>query len=261
MIWRVVQASSTGTSHIENGEGCQDECLAMTFCALDGEEYFLGLVSDGAGSASHGGRGASIVCEAGSVVIEQWVRESASLSGLTPEAVTNWVVAIRQRICQAAEAEGVTPRDFACTLLGAVVGTNAAAFFQVGDGAIVIGDGNSFSPAFWPETGEYANMTYFVTDENALEHLRVAVSLSPPDEVAMFSDGLQRLALVYESRTAYTPFFEPMFSVLRKADPVACNMLSDQLARFLSSPKVNERTDDDKTLVLATRRYYREVQS
>jgi hypothetical protein len=77
----------------------------------------------------------------------------------------------------------------------------------------------------------------------------------------MFSDGLQRLALVYESQTAYTPFFEPMFSVLRKADLAACDTLSDQLARFLSSPKVNERTDDDKTLVLATRRYNREVQS
>jgi hypothetical protein len=55
----------------------------------------------------------------------------------------------------------------------------------------------------------------------------VEISLSPPDEVAMFSDGLQRLALVYESRTAYTPFFEPMFSVLRKADLAACGTLSD----------------------------------
>ena len=260
MIWRIVQASSTGTSHIEHGEVCQDEYFAGVFDTPGGEAYFLGLVSDGAGSASHGGRGASIVCEAGSVVIEQLVREVVSLSGLTSEAVTSWVVAIRQRICQAAEAEGLASRDFACTLLGAVIGTNTAAFFQVGDGAIVIGDGDSFAPVFWPETGEYANMTYFVTDEDALAHLRVEISLSPPDEVAMFSDGLQRLALVYESRTAYTPFFEPMFSVLRKADLAACGTLSDQLARFLSSPKVNERTDDDKTLVLAARRYDREAQ-
>jgi len=261
MIWRIVQASSTGTSHIKHGEVCQDECLAGVFDAPDGEGYFLGLVSDGAGSALHGGRGASITCEAGSVVIEQWACESTSLSELTPEAVTSWVVAIRQRIGQAAEAEGLTSRDFACTLLGAVVGTNTAAFFQVGDGAIVIGDGDDFSPVFWPETGEYANMTYFVTDEDALGHLRVEISLSPPEEVAMFSDGLQRLALVYESQTAYTPFFEPMFRTLRKADLAACNTLSDQLARFLSSPKVNERTDDDKTLVLATRGYHCEARS
>jgi hypothetical protein len=256
MIWRVIQASSTGTSHIEKGEVCQDECLAGAFCAPDGKEYFLGLVSDGAGSALHGGRGAAIVCEAGSAIIEQWVRETASLSGLTQDTVTSWVVAIRQHICQAAEAKGLSPRDFACTLLGAVVSTQAAAFFQVGDGAIVIGDGDGFHPVFWPETGEYANMTYFVTDEDALGHLRVEVSLSPPEEVAMFSDGLQRLALVYESRTAYTPFFEPMFGILGKADPAICDTLSNQLARFLDSPKINERTDDDKTLVLATCKSY-----
>jgi len=259
MTWRVVQASSVGTSHIENGEACQDECLAGTFCAPDSEEYFLGLVSDGAGSASHGRFGAEAACEKGRSVIERWVRKEVALSRLTLETVTSWVVAIRQHICQAADAKGVTPRDFACTLLGAVVGTKAAAFFQVGDGAIVIRDGDSFHPVFWPDAGEYANMTYFVTDEDALVHLRRKIWLSSresslPGEVAMFSDGLQRLALVYESRTAYKPFFEPMFGTLRKVNPAACDMLSDQLALFLGNPKVNERTDDDKTLVLATRR-------
>src|SRR5213594_1548651 len=120
MIWRVVQASSIGTSHIENGEGCQDECLASVLCAPVGEECFLGLVSDGAGSALQGGRGAAIACETGYAVIERWIREACSLASVTPEAVTSWIVTLRQRICQTAEVKGLTPRDFACTLLGAV---------------------------------------------------------------------------------------------------------------------------------------------
>jgi Protein phosphatase 2C len=254
MTWRVVSACSPGTSHIENGEICQDECFGCAFCAPDGEEYFLGIVSDGAGSSSQGERGAAAACEEGIAVIEQWVQGVGSLSRLTPEAVKSWVLSIRQRICQTAEASGFSPRDFACTLLGAVVGTKAAAFFQIGDGGIVIGDGDLLSPVFWPDTGEYASMTYFITDEDALGRLRVEVSLSPPDEVAIFSDGLQRLALVYESQTAFKPFFEPMFASIRKVDPATCAILSDQLARFLDSPKVNERTDDDKSLVLASRR-------
>ncbi len=259
MIWRVVQASAIGTSHIAKGETCQDECLAGAFRMPNGEEYFLSLVSDGAGSASHGRFGAEMACRKGREVIEWWIRQEQSLSRLTLATVTSWVVAIRQNICQAAEAKGLTPRDFACTLLGTIVGSKAAAFFQIGDGAIVINKGDDFQPVFWPDTGEYANMTYFVTDEDALVHLHSKIWLSSresslPDEAAMFSDGLQRLALVYESRTAYQPFFEPMFGTLRKADLTACDMLSDQLARFLGSPKVNERTDDDKTLVLATRR-------
>src|SRR5262249_50284264 len=122
MTWRVVQASVIGTSHSENGEVCQDECLADACRAPDREEYFLGIVSDGAGSASHGRFGAAVACEKGREVIEQWLRKEVSLSQLTLETVTSWVVAIRQHICQAAEASGLSPRDFACTLLGAVVG-------------------------------------------------------------------------------------------------------------------------------------------
>src|SRR2546426_4506619 len=190
MTWRFVYACSTGTSHSEQGEVCQDMCQARVFCAPDGDEYFLGLVSDGAGSASHGGYGAAVACTQGVAVIGQWIQEEGSLARLTSETVKDWVVAIRQNICHTAEARGLTPRDFACTLLGAVVGTRAAAFFQIGDGAIVIGDSNGFHPVFWPDAGEYANMTYFVTDEDALVHLRMKIWLSSlesslPGEVAM----------------------------------------------------------------------------
>ncbi|MGA0525444.1 protein phosphatase 2C domain-containing protein, partial [Escherichia coli] len=63
-----------------------------------------------------------------------------------------------------------------------------------------------------------------------------------------------RLALAFETKLPHQPFFEPMFSVLRRTEPSDCEGLSAQLGQFLNSPQVNERTDDDKTLVLATRR-------
>lgn len=120
---------------------------------------------------------------------------------------------------------------------------------------MVIEEGeDGFFPVFWPESGKYANMTYFLTDEDAFAHLRIKLFQDAHDEIAMFSDGMQRLALVYESKAAFKPFFEPMFVRLRKSDIAECDMLSGQLALFLNSPKVNERTDDDKTLILATRK-------
>ncbi len=258
MIWKFVQACSAGRSHIENDEDCQDECLAYTSDTPDGEEYFIALVSDGAGSASNGGDGAAVACAMGSIVIEKWIREAGFLSDITPEVLKDRIAEIRQHICQEAESKKLTPRDFACTLLGGIVSLKIAVFFQVGDGAIVINDGDDLRPVFWPEKGEYDNMTYFITDEDVSEHIQIEVSVSPPDEIAIFSDGLQRLALVYHSKTAYKPFFEPMFDTLRKvSDRITCYKLSEQLIRFLDSPKINERTDDDKSLVLATRRYYK----
>lgn len=255
MNWKVVQASVIGTSHAERDVACQDDCAAFTFLAPNGEECFVALVSDGAGSAICGGKGAMIACETGIRLIEQWVNQAQSLSDLSVEAVALWVDTIRYELWLASRAEGLTPRDYACTLLGAVIGEKSAAFFQVGDGGIVIGEGDGFRPVFWPDSGEYANMTYFITDENVLFHLHSEVSSKASLEVAVFSDGIQRLALHYQSRTAHKPFFEPMFAKLREAQSNECDLLSEQLAKFLDSSRINERTDDDKTLILATRRF------
>ncbi len=254
MSWKVVQASVIGTSHGGNGEACQDDCAVAMFPAPCGEECLVALVSDGAGSAICGGMGAMVACESGIRVIEQWVIEAQSLSDLSSDIVVSWVDTIHYQIWLASKAAGYTPRDYACTLLGAVIGEKNAAFFQVGDGAIVIDDGDGFRPVFWPDSGEYANMTYFVTDEDMLSHLHSEVSFAAPLEVALFSDGIQRLALAYESRTVHKPFFEPMFARLRQTGNDECDVLSEQLASFLGSARVNERSDDDKTLVLATRR-------
>ena len=96
-------------------------------------------------------------------------------------------------------------------------------------------------------------MTYFVTEEDALDHLHVCVTTARIDEIAMFSDGIQRLALLFEQRTAHHPFFESMFKVLRSSNVADCGKLDQQLAGFLNSQAINKRTDDDKTLVMATR--------
>jgi hypothetical protein len=254
--WKVIQASAIGTSHAVRDEPCQDDCAATTFHAPAGDECFVALVSDGAGSAIRGGRGAMVACETGIKVIGEWVSQAKSLSALSSDIIAEWVDTIRYHLWLASRDEGLLLYDYACTLLGAVIGGNNAAFFQIGDGAIVICEGDGFRPVFWPDFGEYANMTYFVTDENALSCLHSEVYPAAPAEVAVFSDGIQRLALVYQTREAYKPFFEPMFARLRKAaDEDECDLLSGQLAIFLGSPPVNERTDDDKTLVLATRRF------
>jgi hypothetical protein len=100
-------------------------------------------------------------------------------------------------------------------------------------------------------TGEYANMTNFVTDVNAIDLLAVKMFSNRADKVAVFSDGLQRLALNMETNTAHDPFFTPFFTVLSAATSAQEDLLKTQLAQFLQSPAVNERTDDDKSLVLA----------
>lgn len=252
-MWKIISASTVGTSHTDLNLPCQDHCYAGIIRSASRRDYLVCIVSDGAGSAEEGGKGAELACATARSSIETAIRNFRP-----SRRPKNWVKScikdIQRAINKTAEANALSARDYACTLLGAVVSSKSAAFFQIGDGAIVASNGYAQGVVFWPDSGLYANMTHFVTDEDALSNLHFCVTKTGIDEVALFSDGIQRLALSFEQRTPHTPFFEPMLNVLRKSDPVDCKALDESLMHFLNSPQVNERTDDDKTLVLATRR-------
>jgi hypothetical protein len=99
------------------------------------------------------------------------------LDGITKEFVEDWLSRVRAEIRDRAEIVDLSPREFACTLLGAVVGQDRAAFFQIGDGAIVVSnraEPDDYGWVFWPQHGEFANQTNFITQDNALEILELS---------------------------------------------------------------------------------------
>jgi len=258
--WRLAAASALGTSHEKLGTPCQDAHACEALLSATGETLLVAVVADGAGSAVRSGDGAQLAC---ALMLEEARALGGGIAGLSRELVCDWLARFQAEIGVRAAAEGLAPRDFACTLLVALVGEERAAFFQIGDGAMVVsdrdGDGDpsgegGYAWVFWPDNGEYENLTYFATDPQAADHLRFDTADRAVDEIALFSDGLQRLALHYQTRTAHPPFFRSLFAAVRAADGEAAESLSGRLAAYLSSPPVNERTDDDKTLILATRR-------
>ncbi|HEV3436661.1 MAG TPA: protein phosphatase 2C domain-containing protein, partial [Gemmata sp.] len=122
---------------------------------------------------------------------------------------------------------------------------------QLGDGAAVVSKDERYLPVFWPQSGEYANTTYFLTDPSFEKHVEFARWDEMVSEFAIMTDGLQRLALDYSTKLGHRGFFHPLFRDLRAS--VASDQLDGPLAEFLDCPRVNQRTDDDKTLILATR--------
>jgi hypothetical protein len=253
-MWKVIRASAVGTSHTESNLPCQDKCYAnVVRSTVDDIDYLVCLVADGAGSAKEGERGAELACAAAWISIEASLQRSQS-TPLDETIVEGWIRDVRRAIFESADTNSYTARDYACTFLGAVLSPSKAIFFQIGDGAIVASSGYVQGVVFWPDSGPYANMTNFITEEDALLNLHISITSSRINEIALFSDGIQRLALSFEQRTPHNPFFEPMLNVLRSQKPVECEALNEKLAHFLNSPQINERTDDDKTLILATRR-------
>nr|WP_121198387.1 hypothetical protein [Mucilaginibacter gracilis] len=73
-------------------------------------------------------------------------------------------------------------------------------------------------------------------------------------EISVFTDGLQMLALDYESTTVHQPFFNDLMKWLRVAEnSEQVDILNNKLNSFLNGDVINSKTDDDKTLLLATK--------
>jgi Protein phosphatase 2C len=247
--WRVVSASEIGTSHIAAGTSCEDSCWAQVDSTADGQPFLSMFVSDGAGSAARGGEGAELAIEAAGGFITSKLRLKEF--GLCDALAVECVVAIRERIYGHAETQDLKARDFACTFLGVLSSSQGTLVMQVGDGGVVVDVGSGLETAIVPMSGEYANMTNFVTDDEAVSILATKAYPVPATRVAAFSDGLQRLVLDMTTNKPYEPFFAKFFQILGNATADKEDELHGALTRFLTSSSVNDRTDDDKTLAMA----------
>jgi hypothetical protein len=254
--WRFAGTTVIGTSHVKSGTPCQDDYRCRVFRHCGHEPIIAIAVSDGAGSASRGEEGATITCASLIEQAERFLARNRSVASMTEQDAHEWLDTVRKAIADRAREAEHEVRDYACTMLFALVGVETAVFLQIGDGVIVVNDQDQhWSWVFWPERGEFANTTFFVTDAAAPDHLRFEQRYGSIDEIALLSDGIEPLVLHYASRTVHTTFFDRMFGPVRGSQVVGEDFaLSQDLESYLSSPAILERTDDDKTLVLATRR-------
>lgn len=244
MAWRWASASVIGTSHIQNGDRLQDAYAVAEI----GNGSILAVVSDGAGSAKFGAYGAWLTCRFLSVRFREWVRANPDLP--SDEEVADWIDELRDRISAIATQRESTPRQFAATLAAIVVTPDEAVTLHIGDSAVVGRTGTEWDVLCWPENGEYASSTYFVTDDPE-PRLNITRHPREHDAFALFSDGVGDLALSHLEQNAYPRFFDPMFHPVDAASGEGRLVeLSAKLATYLAGPSVCERTDDDKTLIL-----------
>lgn len=254
--WTYSAASVIGTSHIELGLPCQDAHSVSTCADKNGVRVLVAVVCDGAGTAANARRGAELVSSEFHRLLASHLA-SAAVEEIDDEVLRAAVSAARKKVCDEAEANEFDVRSYATTLLAAVVSDVSSAFCQIGDGAIVVRDDadREWCWVFWPQHGEVANATSFATDDDFESRLEIDLGKRGVRELAVFSDGIEKLVLKFDDRTVHAPFFDTVFGPIRNS-PVheEDRSLSEALASYLSSDAICRRTDDDKTLVLATRR-------
>lgn len=249
-MWRHISQSVPGRHHRGEGAACQDSCLVI----LLGEEpnaALVACVADGAGSCAFSELGAQLACQTIIQCAEAHFAAHGELTGLDEETVLQWCDEARRNIGEHAEANNRQLRDYSSTLCASIVAPSGSIFFQIGDGAIVVRKNQMFGVVFWPQSGEYINTTTFLTSPEYRERVQVCATADGFSDVALLTDGLERMALQFHSFTPHAPFFQPLFAAVRSSQEPAA--LSDDLRLFLQSDSVQNKNDDDKTLVLASR--------
>lgn len=241
--WKVVAASAQGKSHIDLGLPCQD---AHAFEVRD--NWVVAVLCDGAGSAALSQRGA----EYSSQNIVKRLIDTVVISGLEQgrDNLCSIVASVRGGLLELAAAESVSAELFACTVVGMVANQNQGFLFHIGDGAgIVELAGEQVTRVISaPENGEYANETYFLTDEHWAEHLHFAEFTGPVACIGLMSDGAMPFVMNRALDDFSRPFIDPVTRYLLANDQT---IGSEALGNTLSGESTWAITGDDKTLLLA----------
>lgn len=249
--WQVVAAAVRGTSHEKAGQPCQD---AVAWREMPGG-VLLAAVADGAGSAKLSEVGSELVVRRALAFLEESLQDAAAWreeGGARSRLQAALAAALTALTAEAGKRQ-VQPGDLATTLLVCAATPERVAAAQIGDGAVVLAEPDGgFRTLTKPPPGEYLNETVFLTSEDALARAQLEVWSGPVRQVALFSDGLQMLALTMPEATPHAPFFKPLFAWLERATDAAAARAD--LEALLRSPRVTSRTEDDLTLLLARRR-------
>lgn len=250
MNWKYFYATERGTSHIANDTPRQDNCSVVTF-KISGTRYLISVVADGAGSASKSQISSKYICYYFIKRMGNWLKKN-SISDFRKDIVFSWITLLHKIFDKAVnDGHATSRREFASTFLFCVLSDKGNLFMQIGDGAISVEKDGVLDCVFKPQNGEYINTTHFITEENFKQNLMFEKNKEDITKVAMFTDGIETIALDMQNMKPHTPFFAPFFKIFSKIkNNGKCNALCKNLSEFLNSERVNKMTNDDKTLVL-----------
>jgi uncharacterized protein YerC len=246
--WNVAAASVQGTSHIKRSQPCQDACY---WVVLD-DNVLIAAVADGAGSVSMSEVGSTLAVQTAVEEIQERAERLKTLKN--QEDWSDFFQDICHLTLNVLEAEAnflqVDKRELSTTLILVVATPNLIATAQIGDGAVVMRDAlDKITGLTNPNVEEFLEFTTFLTSPKALDSIQIGFWEGQVTQLAMFSDGLQLLALKMPEGKPHEPFFVPLFQAIAQEPDM--DEMNKGLTKFLVSDRVTSKADDDLTLLIA----------
>jgi uncharacterized protein YerC len=246
--WNVAAASVQGTSHIKRSQPCQDACY---WVVLD-DNVLIAAVADGAGSVSMSEVGSTLAVQTAVEEIQERAERLKTLKN--QEDWSDFFQDICHLTLNVLEAEAnflqVDKRELSTTLILVVATPDSIATAQIGDGAVVMREAlDKITGLTNPNVEEFLEFTTFLTSPKALDSIQIGFWEGKVTQLAMFSDGLQLLALKMPEGKPHEPFFVPLFQAIAQEPDM--DEMNKGLTKFLVSDRVTSKADDDLTLLIA----------
>ncbi|MCI0640322.1 MAG: protein phosphatase 2C domain-containing protein [Gemmataceae bacterium] len=251
--WRAAAASVIGTQHEHAGGRCEDAWhVTRRFVPRVQQEVVAACVCDGAGSASQGWLGASLV----SKLVSSWLVENfVTILELSKEDSSREIVAAAKRpLRRLARKSRLILREFACTVVAAAAAQDGRwVAVHVGDGGIVANFQEGLEAICLPKKGEFANETFFITDNDAATKIDIQASSTADGPrlasgFVLFTDGVES-SLVNRRTMAIAPALATIFGwFVGTSNEEVSNAIEENLRGVF-----REKTGDDCTLAVLAR--------
>ena len=259
--WRVIAVSQRGLGHEISDIPNEDYYSACVVPATPNiPETVIICVADGAGSAR--------LSELGSKTVSR-VSVATLLSRLKSDAdILRDTAIARQELLTAAEISiealkscatdnDANFEDLATTMQLVIANEILVAVLHIGDGRTVVLETDKFRNFSQPFNGEYTNETEFVTsrdgtlcDNPGLD--RKEINGTDIYGVSVSTDGLDPLAVTLTTDEPFEGFYKPVFRMPWQAEGIENATI--QLSRTLGMIETRQKSTDDITIVVATRK-------
>jgi serine/threonine protein phosphatase PrpC len=244
MNWKIISHAMVGTSHLEQGKGCEDVIKAITT-----EDFAVMAIADGAGSFSKAFEGATIATEKCS----KWLLNNFDWAYSAKESEIKYRLlyyTIRKSIIRKAIKEKSRPKEYSSTLLFVAIKDNRYIAGHIGDGVIGIitteGDNVVLSE---PERGEFANNTYFTTSSRISKHFRLhRGNITNISSFFLMSDGSAD-CLYNQVGNTFAPAISKFAVSLAKASDAEVTQVNDSLKDVMEQ-HFSSRTNDDCSFIM-----------
>ena len=208
------------------------------------------VLADGAGTAAHAHEGAQIAVDSALTTLSDELRRQSPFRSKSWKPLMKRVIlAAQTALIDRSPSESL--REYATTLTCVVATSRHLVIAQIGDAMVAAQaqSGEMFT-CMPPQQGEYANQTYFITHDRALELVDFRYYPITVKAVMATTDALLAVATDLNGEPSHL-FWQPFVRRIELGGqrPPA----SEEFRSFLQSKRICARVDDDKTLVVATR--------